>query len=80
MLLLPQSLYIMSLVTSNDVPTIFFFFIVFLIYLLPAIIASIRDHRNAVAIAVFNLLLGWTFIGWAIALAWACARGQRATR
>ena len=33
-------------------------------------------HRNtAVAgpIAVVNLFLGWTLLGWVVALAWACA-------
>jgi hypothetical protein len=30
-----------------------------------------RKHPNAGAIAVLNLLLGWTFIGWVIALVWS---------
>lgn len=41
-------------------------------YFLPAIVANNRGHRNAMAIGVLNLLLGWTFVGWAIALVWAC--------
>jgi hypothetical protein len=41
------------------------------IYLSPSIIAVHRDHRHAVAILVFNLFLGWTFLGWVIALVWA---------
>lgn len=41
------------------------------IYFLPAIIASHRRHRNKTAITVLNLFLGWTFIGWVIALVWA---------
>lgn len=40
-------------------------------YFLPFIIASQRRHRNAGAILITNLLLGWTFIGWVIALIWA---------
>ena len=38
------------------------------LYLLPAIIALARNHHNAVAIVLLNILLGWTFVGWVIAL------------
>lgn len=41
------------------------------IYLLPAIVASKRNHTNRGSILVLNLLLGWTFIGWVAALVWA---------
>lgn len=41
------------------------------IYFLPAIVASYRDHHQANAIAILNLFLGWTFIGWVIALVWS---------
>ncbi|MFP3549766.1 superinfection immunity protein [Paraburkholderia sp. SIMBA_049] len=41
------------------------------LYFLPGLIASARKHRNATAIAITNLLFGWTFIGWGIALIWA---------
>lgn len=40
-------------------------------YLLPTIVASARHHRNAGAIFVLNLLLGWTFLFWAVALVWS---------
>ncbi|HTQ96988.1 MAG TPA: superinfection immunity protein [Candidatus Acidoferrum sp.] len=43
----------------------------FLLYFLPALIA--RNKRDATAILLFNLFLGWTGIGWIIALVWACA-------
>jgi Superinfection immunity protein/Double zinc ribbon len=41
-----------------------------LLYFLPAIIG--RKKRNANAICVLNLFLGWTVIGWVVALVWAC--------
>ena len=43
----------------------------FLLYLLPTVIAVIRKKENAGAIAIVNLLLGWTFIGWVVALVWS---------
>jgi hypothetical protein len=43
-----------------------------IIYFLPAIVASRRGHHNASAIFVLDLFLGWTLIGWVLALTWAC--------
>lgn len=42
-----------------------------LAYLLPAFVAYGRNHNNANAILVLDLLLGWTFFGWVAALVWA---------
>jgi Superinfection immunity protein len=42
------------------------------VYLVPAIVAVERRHHNADAIAILNIFLGWTFIGWVVALVWAC--------
>jgi hypothetical protein len=46
-----------------------FLFLVF--YFLPWIWAGLRGHHQRSAIAVLNLLLGWTVLGWIIALVWA---------
>ena len=40
-----------------------------LLYFLPAIIG--RDKRDATGIFLLNLFLGWTVIGWVLALIWA---------
>lgn len=40
------------------------------VYFLPTIIG--RHKTNAMAIFMLNLFLGWTFLGWVIALVWAC--------
>ena len=45
-------------------------FLVFL-YFLPGIVAWRRHHHQEGAIQLLNLLLGWTVIGWIIALIWA---------
>ena len=51
---------------------IIFLIVAFVGYFLPAIVAGLNRHHNQTAIAVVNLFLGWTLIGWVAALAWAC--------
>ncbi|MGD1038437.1 MAG: superinfection immunity protein [Roseiarcus sp.] len=41
------------------------------LYFAPSIIALMRGHLSAAAIFVLNLVFGWTFIGWIIALIWS---------
>jgi Superinfection immunity protein len=41
------------------------------LYLLPVLIGSIRRVPDLGSVAVINVLLGWTLIGWAAALALA---------
>jgi Superinfection immunity protein len=45
--------------------------IAFGFYFLPTFIAAGRHHHNTGAIFIIDLLLGWTLLGWAVALAWA---------
>jgi len=42
------------------------------IYFLPAYIG--RNKRNFNGILVLNLFLGWTVVGWVIALVWAVTK------
>jgi hypothetical protein len=44
------------------------------IYFLPTLIAFLRSHKNKLAIFFLNILLGWTGIGWTIALVWSVMR------
>ena len=48
-----------------------FFGFGFLMYFLPSVIALARSKRDLLAIFLLNLFLGWTFIGWIVALVWA---------
>lgn len=41
-------------------------------YLIPAVIAIIRNHKNKLAIFMTNIFFGWTFLGWVVALVWSC--------
>ena len=45
--------------------------VLLLVYITPWSIARRRNHKNAQVIGILNLLLGWTVIGWIIALVWA---------
>jgi len=47
------------------------------LYLLPSLIATSRHKRNAGAIFLLNLFLGWTVLGWVIALIWAALHEER---
>jgi hypothetical protein len=40
-------------------------------YFFPTIVAAVRKVPNVGSVVVINLLLGWTLIGWAVALAMA---------
>lgn len=42
------------------------------LYFLPTVIAGARGHHQLGAIAVIDIFLGWTFLGWVVALAMAC--------
>ena len=41
------------------------------IYFFPTVIAAVRGHREVFAILVLNTFLGWTYLGWVMALVWA---------
>lgn len=43
-----------------------------IVYVTPSILALYRDTRHSMLIAAFNVLLGWTVIGWAAAFLLAC--------
>lgn len=45
-------------------------------YMLPWAIAATRGKSNSGAIGWINLLLGWSVIGWIVALVMACGSHQ----
>ena len=55
-------------------------FVALLGYLIPSFLALARDHRNAWAIVATNVLLGWTAIGWVVALVWALTEARPKAR
>ena len=60
----------MDLIALLFFPFLFppFFGLGFLVYFAPTIVALVRHKRNTISIFLLNLFLGWTLIGWIIAL------------
>lgn len=47
-----------------------------IVYFIPSVIAISYNRKQAPAIIVLNLVLGCTFIGWVVALVWACVEDR----
>jgi cytochrome c biogenesis protein CcdA len=50
----------------------------FCLYLMPAIVAFTRKHRQRVPILVINLFLGWSVVAWVLTLAWSLSNDVEA--
>jgi hypothetical protein len=57
--------------------TIIAFLIIFG-YFIPSIMALSNKKKNKSSIIVVNIFLGWTFIGWVVALSWAISKDNDA--
>ena len=53
----------------------FVFILVLFLYFIPTIAGY--DKKNVGAIFALNLFLGWTLIGWVVALVWACTNDDK---
>lgn len=47
------------------------FVLVALFYFIPSFNASMRGHPQRTPITLLNLFLGWTVVGWIIAMIWS---------
>ena len=41
------------------------------IYFIPSFVANSKQHPFMTGILLLNLFLGWTILGWVVALVWA---------
>lgn len=48
------------------------------LYFAPTIVAAFRGHRQGGPILALNLLLGWTLVGWVVALVWSLSADKGA--
>lgn len=48
--------------------------LILVIYFIPAITGYASKKKNKQAILVLNFFLGWSIIGWIIALVWATTK------
>ncbi len=51
------------------------FIIIYIIYFIPYLISNSNKNTNESSIFFLNLLLGWTFVGWVVALLIALLKG-----
>lgn len=56
-----------------------YIFIIALLYFIPSISAYSRGKRNAASVLVINFFLGWTVIGWIVALSMALGKDAETT-
>jgi len=62
---------------ANVFTGIFWLLALMFLYFLPYINAHEKGHPQKEAIGCINLFLGWTFIGWVVALAWSCTTQKK---
>jgi hypothetical protein len=54
---------------------IIFSIIILIIYFLPTLIA--KGKKGQAGVFVINFFLGWTFLGWIVALTWAVSSEKK---
>src|SRR3954453_5560338 len=59
--------------------TLWTIIVCFLLYLLPTMIAAGRKSKRTAGVFVVNFFLGWTLLGWVLALAWAIGSDKEET-
>jgi hypothetical protein len=48
-----------------------------IIYFVPSIVAVLRRHHQMKALVALNIFLGFSYIGWVVALVWALTDERR---
>ena len=58
------------------VPIVLGIIIGIVVYFIPSYVAHQNNHIQKTPILILNIFLGWTFIGWLIALIWATMKNK----
>ena len=53
------------------IPIIIWGALALFVYFIPSFVAHKKQHIQKTSILLLNIFLGWTFIGWVVALIWA---------
>lgn len=64
---------------TNEIAAVFaavFFIAAPALYMLPTYEGWTREQPNLTAIALLNILLGWTLVGWVVALVWGVRESE----
>lgn len=76
-------IFIAVLATLSGEPGVYFVtltpFLLIVGYFLPSFIAGMRKKKNTNSVFILNLFLGWTLVGWVIALVWAVSKDNEPT-
>jgi hypothetical protein len=75
-------LSIAGVLASRDAKLLSANFVILIIaalYFVPVGVSMARNCKSGGGIAVVNIFLGWTFIGWVVALAWAASGEPKPT-
>ena len=62
---------------DTELPSVLYVLGATFLYFLPTFLALARGHPNAFLLAIVNLSLGWTVIGWVGALFWSLTKQPR---
>ena len=55
----------------DDGVVLVIFVTILVLYFIPWLVASKRNHNNEIPIFIVNFFLGWSGIAWVLSLAWA---------
>ena len=61
--------------TTKNIGYIFLIIFAIIVYFLPTIVG--HKKKNIAAILILNIFLGWTFVGWVVALVWAVSHERK---
>ncbi len=54
-----------------------FLLLLMAMYFIPTFVAYYRHKDDIMAILMLNLFLGWTLVGWVVALVWATTKDKK---
>ena len=62
--------------TYNNAINFFLCVAIFIVYILPSIVACMRKHHKLGKIITLNILLGWTIVFWVISLCLSLSKNK----